>query len=291
MGNPRPGHVKDFPRRICEACGGDWFREATFYEFRREELVRYWPTPDLVGQITMVPKTIGICLCGRPWSPLIGGLHGGPTHAELTRFMSSLEQAQDRHGGKTALQAATERLMPQQAFQVLADRLKALERQQRRRMRSPAGRGRYWEAPRRNPASKGRDALVVELQKRGVLFPKARKAVKAFWDAMQKGLLDDHIVETPLGVFEVVRGPAELDRKRLNQEQTIYQRTFRIVFRPSKHLLVDCNPFEFERKVASIPSPNVNDRNDQYCCEKCGSTYFIVTLRNFLPHRKSLFSN
>jgi hypothetical protein len=163
MGNPRPGRAKELPLRICEACGGDWFREASFYEFRREELLRYWATPELAGQITMGPKTIGVCLCGRPWSPLIGGLHGGNTpNADLNRFMSSLEQAQDPHGGEAALKVATERLAPQQAFQILADRLKALERQQRRRMRSPAGRGRYWEPPKRKPASKGRDALVVE---------------------------------------------------------------------------------------------------------------------------------
>jgi hypothetical protein len=187
MGNPRPGRVKEFPLRICEACGGDWFREATFYEFRREELVRYWPTAELVGQISLGPMTIGVCLCGRPWSPLIGGVHGGYTpNAEVNRFMSSLEQAQDPHGGEAALQVATDKLASHQAFQILTDRLKTLVRQQRRRLRSPAGRGRYWEPPKRKPASKGRDSLVVALQKRGMLFPKARQSVNAFWQARSR---------------------------------------------------------------------------------------------------------
>jgi hypothetical protein len=155
MGNPRPGHVKEFPLMICQACGGDWFRAASFYEFGREELVRFWPTPDLVGQISPAPMTIGVCLCGRPWSPSIGDVRGGYTpNAELNKFMSSLKQAQDPHGGQAALQVLTAGLAPQQAFQILTDRLKALERQHGRRLRSP-GPGRYWEPPRRKPASKG----------------------------------------------------------------------------------------------------------------------------------------
>jgi hypothetical protein len=162
MGDPRPGHVTEFPLRICQACGGNWFRAASFYEFQREELVGIWRTPDLVGRISPSPMTIGVCLCGSPWSPSIGGVHGGHTpNAELNKFMSSLEQAQDPHSGEAALQMATSSLAPQQAFHILTDRLKALERQHGRRRRSPAGPGRYWESPRRKPASKGRDALAM----------------------------------------------------------------------------------------------------------------------------------
>src|SRR5712691_11143028 len=82
---PRTRQSK-WPLNTCRTCGGDWFREAEYYEFRREEsLGPYWPTgADLVGRISIGPKPLLICLCGSPRTPSIGGIRGGHTpNAEL----------------------------------------------------------------------------------------------------------------------------------------------------------------------------------------------------------------
>ena len=82
MGKTATARVPEL--RTCLVCGGNWFREADFYEFWREEAVgNSWPTwPDLVGK-SPGPMGLGICLCGSPWKPLIGGMRGGRTPNRL----------------------------------------------------------------------------------------------------------------------------------------------------------------------------------------------------------------
>jgi hypothetical protein len=67
--NDLPGRrMRELPLKSCLVCGGDWFREADYYEFLREELLGYsWPTwPTLVGQASPQAKPLLVCLCGAP---------------------------------------------------------------------------------------------------------------------------------------------------------------------------------------------------------------------------------
>ena len=62
----------------CSACGGEWFREADYYPFRPEKDLVTWPGwPELIGRASVARMTVGVCLCGTPLDPLIGGLRGG----------------------------------------------------------------------------------------------------------------------------------------------------------------------------------------------------------------------
>jgi hypothetical protein len=210
-------------RRVCtcSACGGEWFREASYYAFLPEEGLGSWDTwPDLTGQGSWIPMTVGVCLCGTRQPPNIGGVRGGRTpNLRLTNFLASLERAQ------------------QEALPGLVQRLKRTERAVGKQMNP--GRGRPWEMPQREPASQGRDTLVVALQRRGLTVRKARAAVKAFWEILAQGLRSRY-VETPLGIFDLVRRIPR-KRQRWGREQALYTQS-RIRFRPSRQLVAACNP-------------------------------------------------
>jgi len=184
--------IREIPLKTCPACGGDWFREADYYEFFREESVgSSWPTwPDLVGQISPGPMSLAVCLCGTPLKPEIGGVRGGRTaNLELAKLLDSLQtchaRIRDLHDGASVLATAGEHLAKAESIQVLVDRLKALEwrpgpriAQQSPSRKSP--RGRYWAPPTRKPAS-GHvltlDTLVIALQEIGLTARVAKKAV------------------------------------------------------------------------------------------------------------------
>src|SRR3954454_5023850 len=89
--------LPQFKPATCLACGGEWFSEASFYRFQREEFLSMWPGwPDLTGQATVVPMMVAVCLCGAALKPSIGGLRGGYTpNAELIRFLDSSEKARE----------------------------------------------------------------------------------------------------------------------------------------------------------------------------------------------------
>jgi hypothetical protein len=94
MATPRTGRRREHPLKICQACGGDWFRLGDFYEFLREETVgMMWETwPEMVGQSSPGPLTVGICLCGRPWAPRIDGVRGGYMgRVWIPNFLESLQ--------------------------------------------------------------------------------------------------------------------------------------------------------------------------------------------------------
>ena len=75
--------------RTCPACQGTWFREATLYEFGRGP---YGAEPE---QVSHMPMTVLICLCGTPLRPLVGGVRGGRTpNRELLQFRGNLERAE-----------------------------------------------------------------------------------------------------------------------------------------------------------------------------------------------------
>jgi len=161
--------MKPIPLRVCEVCGGQWFRLVDYYEFLPEELLTWWPTKFLVGQITPGPMGVGVCLCGTPWTP---ELSAEPKLAVI-RFLYSYLWASQVNDLMRA--ATASELAEQKAFDALCHRLKLLEGTVGRRMRP--GRGRPWKSPTRKPASGGRDRLVVALQERGFSFREAREMV------------------------------------------------------------------------------------------------------------------
>jgi nucleoid DNA-binding protein len=270
----------------CPACGGDWFREADYYRFLREEsLGFFWPTwPNLVGQLSPPPMPLLICLCGTPLRPSIAGVRRGRTLTlELVQLLDSLQNCHARlkihHDGDSLLAAAEAHLAKAESFQVLAGQLKALERRAGRRIaqqsttrKSP--RGRYWAPPKRKPASGDvltLDTLVIALQGIGLTAREGKKAVKAIFDTMIQALQDGGNVETPLGVFKFGRRPPERKPFRLGRWRKFNTQSRKVVFRASKELLACCN-----RSIpGEIPVPNVNIQPNQLQCEKCGSTHFV----------------
>ena len=87
------------PWNVFPVCGGDWFREADPYEFLREvTLGSMWPTwRALVGQLSIQPMTLLVCLCGSPLAPRIGGVPGGHTfNSELAALLDSFSKVLDR---------------------------------------------------------------------------------------------------------------------------------------------------------------------------------------------------
>jgi nucleoid DNA-binding protein len=278
--NDLPGRrMRELPLKSCPVCGGDWFREADYYEFLREELLGYsWPTwPDLVGQASQEAKTLLVCLCGTPQSHVIGG-ETTPYPAKR-RFMASSENGQEclkRRNDEGSLRAAAaEQLTSPEALHALAARLKGLERTIGRRMRS--GRGRPWRLPTREPDAKGRDVLVLALEeKAGLTSRKAKQVVYAFWKVMEACIRRGEVVETPMGVFRVTYGPQPREQFGLGRQQLLYRRPRKIAFNPSPQLLEVCDetrPTEAVPKENSMPAVNVP--NNQYCCEQCGSSYFV----------------
>jgi nucleoid DNA-binding protein len=285
--------------KTCPACGGDWFREADYYAFLREESVgSMWPTwPDLVGQNSLAPMTLLVCLCGTPLRPSMEGVHGGRRfNLELVQFLDSLQNShawlKDHHDGDSLLAAAQAYLAKTESFEALAGQVKALERLAGRRIaqqpplrKSP--RGRYWALPKRKPASGDvltLDTLVIALRGIGLTARVAKKAVKAIFDAIINWMKDGGIVETPLGVFEYGRRPPERTLFRLGRERKFNTQLKKVVFRPSREVRDRCN-----RSVQmEIPVPYVNIQPlqpNQQQCEKCGSTYFVeAQFRQYLPY-------
>jgi hypothetical protein len=278
--NDLPGRrMRELPLKSCPVCGGDWFREADYYEFRREELLGYsWPTwPVLVGQASQQARTLLVCLCGSPQPHLIGG-ETTPYPAQQ-RFMASSENGQEclkrRNDEGSLLASAAEQLASPEALNALAARLKGLERTIGRRMRS--GRGRPWRLPTREPDAKGRDVLVLALEeKAGLTSRKAKQVVCAFWKVMEACIRRGEVVETPVGVFRATCGPQTREQFGLGRQQLLYRRPRKIAFRPSLQLLEACDKTKSNCAVPKENSvPAVNVPNNQYCCEQCGSSYFV----------------
>ncbi len=271
--------MRVLPLKSCPVCRGDWFREADYYEFQREELLQYsWPTwPDLVGQASPQAKPLLVCLCGTPQAHLIGG-ETTPSPSRQ-RFMASSENGREylkRCNDEGFLRAATdEQLASPEALNALAARLKELARTIGRSMRS--GPGRPWRLPTREPDAKGRDVLVLALEaKAGLTSRKAKQVVSSFWKVMETCIRRGEVVETPVGVFRITRGPQPRKQFGLGRQQLLYRLPKKVVFKPSPQLLAVCDetsPTAAVPKENSVPAVNVPD--NQYCCEQCGSSYFV----------------
>jgi nucleoid DNA-binding protein len=273
------------PVARCSACGGEWFREATYYAFLKENHVVVCDgSPDLVGQDSITPMTVAVCLCGMPLEPLIGGVRSGHTlNWELNQFLNALktgrERIQQNHEGDLVVAAAEERLAKPEDLAALKERLKTLQQEIGRRQRQPSGPGRYQQLPTRQPASgtKGsiatltRDGLALLLQERGLDFRQAREVVDAILDSMIQNLRQGGSVDVPpLGTFRVENQPPPRRRFRFGRMQTLFRQPTKVAFEPTKALSMI-----LERKFFPEEVRDGENNDERYCCDKCGSTMFI----------------
>jgi len=165
------------PIQTCASCGGDWFRIVDFYEFLNEKDIRMWPTwPLLTGQLSPGPLSIGICLCGMPWLPVISGSHNIhwtdenswtsnvseiPRQKGLEQFLRCLGLSYRVHDQqKNIFDVAGREWVKKADLDALRDSIKRLSRQVGKFLR-PTGKGSHWEMPHRQPEAPGRDQLIL----------------------------------------------------------------------------------------------------------------------------------
>ena len=239
----------------------------------------YWRTwPDLVGQLSVIPMTIAICLCGTPQTPNIGGVRGGHTpNAELVTLRDSLDQAQKSLDGTTVLKGSEAELAQPESLDVLARRLDVLEKKAgqwlaRTNLSRHSPRGRYWAPPERKPDSGSdgtltRDKLVRELQKRGLLFREGRRAVQVILSALSQHLQFGGELKTLLGKFHIKRRPQPKQLERFGRTVTINQQPKRVAFQLDRQLKAAL------QSAPEIPMPET-EVYDPLRCEKCGSLEF-----------------
>jgi nucleoid DNA-binding protein len=269
------------PTCMCLACGGEWFREASYFAFWPEEsLGSSWDTwPNLTGQDSIIPMTVCVCLCGVPLNPEIGGLHGGRTpNRELSRFLESLakakKQLKENHDPGLVLGAAEEQLVKLDAFQATEKQLQQLQKHVGQRTRP--GPGRFGELPQRQASQKtgvlNRDGLALQLQERGLSFRQARETLDAILAAIIESLHQGGpVIVPPLGMFVVTAQPKQRRRFRLGKMQTLYRRRSKVFFRPDETLRL-----RLANDRCWIPEEvNVPKQQRELQCLKCGSTDFM----------------
>jgi hypothetical protein len=240
---------KEIRPHAC-TCGSTWFREHQFVELPEllsSDILDY--SGDLEYRVVN-PFWALVCTCGELVPDLRQNQRGPHARRSVKRFENNLRQVQGRSLAHVMAifkqQVAVERAQ----LPNLRQRVAKLNRAVGRIIARPqveAGkrnsRGQNWQAPRRRSANqgecKGRDTLVLELQKQGLTFRKARAAVRAFVEAMREGLRQDKWLETPIGNF-IVRSRSHppdkpLERKRLGRKQSLYKQRA-IVFEPNRIL-------------------------------------------------------
>lgn len=239
-----------FPPYQCPCCGSNWFRDESFVELPEE----IWPyeLKDLVS------NSIGVlvCLCGKPVPPSLQGVRD-PTRE---RFRTSQNRTEQRSKAHLLAEFRTQVAAARTQLPALQERMRKLERvlgQKLAAQRVASGQrkapGRHWQLPRTTPASsqgatKGREWLVRELQKRGFTFRKARAAVEAVFQVIEEGLREDRSVKTPMGEFYLTSRTPSYDRWRWGHHQEMHKQRLRVVFEPESGLL-DGKTDKTKRKV------------------------------------------
>jgi nucleoid DNA-binding protein len=274
--------AKALQLKTYPGCGGSWFRIADFYRFYREETIgNFWETwPDLVGQASLMPMKIAVCLCGAPQMPNIGGVHWGHTpNAEISRLYESIQGAQQSLNGSAVSELASGSLAGKSDLSTLAERMKLLDKKMGKRvaqedLKRKSPRGRYWAPPVGKPAAGNdrvldRRGLAMDLQKCGFKFREARAIVQAILGSMLEELQAGGRVKLDIGTFSIARRPAPKKLQRFHRVVTVNQQSKRVVFRAGAALKAALNLLpaqEFDMPKAIVPDP--------LRCEKCGSLEF-----------------
>ena len=232
----------------CE-CGSTWFREHWFSEL--PDNLRFLSYLSNLEDKVVNPIPALVCLCGRPVPLTVPGMGGRNAAKVIQRYQTSLKKASEGSPEKTVAAFQEQLAVERAQLTELRKRLRRVSRSVGRMLAKQdvaAGtrkaRGRYWEAPRRVSANKGahkgRDTLVLELQKRGVTFRKARAAVKAWVNAMRELLQRDRRLQTPIGEFTVRSRSRPRNRpwqrKRFGRDQLVYARPT-VVWEPAPEVM------------------------------------------------------
>jgi nucleoid DNA-binding protein len=265
----------------CSACGGEWFRQASYYSFVPEESNPYsrnWP--DLTGQASTTPMTVGVCLCSWPLAPVIGAERGGQGARELTQFLESLERGwkwiRENQEGNEVVAAAKQQLVTIEELKLLEKRLNILQREVGRRKRSEPGPGRYSQLPTRQADSgvrgtltRDRLALILQ-QEQNMKFRDAQKVVRIILNFMiQRLRRGEKITVEKLGTFWIKDQPEQYSRRRFGRDQILFRQRTKVVFKPARAL-------SMLLKHKREPAPTPAERKDtRHHCEKCGSTMFV----------------
>jgi nucleoid DNA-binding protein len=281
---------REIPLATCAACGSTWFRASDFYAFKPEQFLGpFWEGwPYLVGQDSMAPMTILICLCGTPLDPIISGMHGGYTpRKELSEFLESLrhanEQLRQLRDGSAMIRIAEEGFIQNQPLQEVERRLKNLQLEIGRRMRG--GQGRHPELPTRSSSAKKgvltKDVLVLELQKKGCSFSEPRELLDLILESIKASLRrGEEVMVPPLGTFTVKMNPPTRVRVRRGQRQAMNRHPRSVKFKPTAELVALVNMArsggkQVQQKANSAEKEYpMHPTNKRLSCELCGSTSF-----------------
>ena len=237
----------------CAACGSQWFRPVDVYRSSAAA------PPTIVGSAL-------ICLCRTPI--LLGVFPPAPeakTGDRLRQWALGNE------------------------YDTVAARLQRIEHETGRRIarrslaknfRSSPG-GRYWSFPRKPLPSKQhktltqRDLIFVLQQQEGLLYRQARCVLQAIFGNLKKHLQEHGRAVTKLGVFALVKGPAQQERVRWEKKQILFRHPKKVVFRPSRELREAINPPVAGPKPCQSPTAPKNISDNYSACSRCGGTRFL----------------
>jgi hypothetical protein len=165
------------------------------------------------------------CLCGMPVRPNIGGVRGGTAQQEIREFMDNFQSTTAQlptHADVARLVGKIQStLIEKEKVREVLAALAEAERQIARCLRWAEGKaaqpGRLWRLPKRPPATRGRDQMVVALQQRGFKFRKARWLVRQFWKLIAELIRKGEVVEMPIGTLRAAESPKRQVRLRFGK--------------------------------------------------------------------------
>lgn len=205
-------------------CGSNWFREVSFAKLPE------WPWPEPLDCYTKSPIDVLVCLCGQLIPPVLppGFLERGPrTPASLV--LNYLQRAEECSPALALAHFKSQVAVERAQLPVLEERVRKLELAIKQRLaEQPVTVGQLHNL--------GRAQLVRELQKVGINYRKARKAVEAVFLVIQEGLRNEWSVRTPIGelYLNINKPPREDDRRR---KEILPKQRLRVVFKLNPDLL------------------------------------------------------
>ena len=174
----------------CSVCGSVWFRSATFIA----------PDPQ-----TRLQAPLAVCLCGAAVTPSLSGTRPPAEQEEIDRLLQALKNI------RSLLEEIGNGISGVSAAASLPRRVAGLERScqlmLKRLLPASTAMARS-RPPRRRAATRGRDKIVLELQRGGLKFRQARQVITVVIDLWKEALLRGESVETPAGDLVIRTTPS-----------------------------------------------------------------------------------
>ena len=268
----------------CDHCGSDWFRLETFDRYGHgagdvaADASPFWfSRPEFLdpGVSGHMHCQVAFCLCGRPKIPRLGAVPSGSTaEAEIELFYKSAGRAQQQRLIKEpefVIEAATARKASRSAVSELRARVQRAQEaiaKRLRRLRKRREMQRLLPMTARQPATSGKDVMVVAAQQRGILFRDARRAVDAVFNIWKEQLHNGNSIETPVGQIKI--RPAWKDGKR----------TWKIHLRRKRFFDEGLSPMRLNRGRERIAEAL---KSKEITCPQCGGVHFYkAAVRQYL---------